>query len=56
MIRGHRVRAPRPLSDAELELIEALLGAAGGAGGRYLGQLVKVRFRACAVAVAQALT
>jgi hypothetical protein len=31
------------LSDAELELVEALLGAAGGAGGRYLGQLTKVQ-------------
>lgn len=43
MVRGHRERAPRPLSDAELELIEALLGASGSAGGRYLGQLVRVQ-------------
>lgn len=43
MVREHRARAPRPLSDAELELIEALLGAAGSVGGRYLGQLVRVQ-------------
>jgi hypothetical protein len=43
MKRGHRNGAPRPLSDTELELIEALLGAAGIRGGRYLGQLPKVR-------------
>jgi hypothetical protein len=43
MKRGHRTGAPRPLSDAELELIEALLGAAGVRAGRYLGQLPKVR-------------
>lgn len=43
MIREHRPGAPRPLSEQELELIEALLGAAGAGGGRYLGQLVRVQ-------------
>jgi hypothetical protein len=43
MKRGHRTGAPRPLSDAELELIEVLLGAAGTQAGRYLGQLPEVR-------------
>ncbi|MDX2437304.1 MAG: hypothetical protein QNL88_09665 [Acidobacteriota bacterium] len=43
MKRGHRAGAPRPLSDAELELIEALLGAAGMGAGRYLGQLPRVQ-------------
>jgi hypothetical protein len=43
MKRDHRAGAPRLLSDAELELIEALLGAAGTRGGRYLGQLARVR-------------
>jgi hypothetical protein len=43
MIRGHRAAAPRPPSDSELELIEALLGAAGARGGRYLGQLPRIR-------------
>ena len=31
------------MSEPELELIEALLGAAGAGGGRYLGQLARVR-------------
>ena len=43
MRRTQRTGAPRPLSDAELELIEALLGAAGAAAGRYLGQLPRVQ-------------
>lgn len=42
MKRSHRSGAPRPLSDAELELIEALLGAAGMGAGRFLGQLARV--------------
>ena len=43
MIRSHRAGAPRQLSDAELELIEALLGAAGTGAGRFLGQLAKIQ-------------
>jgi len=43
MQRGQRTGAPRLLNDGELELIEALLGAAGVQAGRYLGQLPKVR-------------
>lgn len=42
MTRRHRTAAPRPLNDAELELIEALLGAAGTGAGRFLGQLAGV--------------
>ena len=42
MTRSHRAGAPRPLNEAELELIEALLGAAGVGVGRYLGQLARV--------------
>ncbi len=43
MQRGQRAGAPRALSEDELELIEALLGAAGARGGRYLGQVARVR-------------
>lgn len=43
MKRGHLAFAPRPPSEAELELIEALLGAAGARGGRYLSQVAKIR-------------
>lgn len=42
MIRGHRAGPPRPLSESELELIEALLGGAGTSGGRYLGQVARL--------------
>jgi len=42
-MRGSRAGAPRPLTERELELIEALLGGAGAAGGRYLGQLSRLR-------------
>jgi hypothetical protein len=31
------------LTERELELVEALLGGAGAAGGRYLGQLSRLR-------------
>lgn len=43
MKRGHQAFAPRPPSEAELELIEALLGAAGARGGRYLSQVARIR-------------
>ena len=43
MKRSHQAIAPRPPSEAELELIEALLGAAGARGGRYLSQVARVR-------------
>jgi hypothetical protein len=43
MTRSRRAGAPRPLTEAELELIEALLGAAGMGAGRYLGQLARVQ-------------
>jgi len=43
MMRGSRAGAPRPLTERELELVEALLGGAGAAGGRYLGQLSRLQ-------------
>lgn len=42
-MRGTRAGAPRPLSERELELIEALLGGAGAGAVRYLGQLEGAR-------------
>jgi hypothetical protein len=42
-MRGTRAGAPRPLSERELELIEALLGGAGAGALRYLAQLERAR-------------
>jgi len=42
-MRANRAGSPRPVSNDELELIEALLGGAGAGAGRYLSQIERLQ-------------